>query len=156
MGRKNIPTDVFKFIDMKGGDNEQCWPWKGTTNKKDGRPYFTIDRKRRPSYAIVLELSTGRQQEEGQVVRHNCDNPVCCNPAHLDWGTHQDNMNDMKERERHGLSKIVVRAILKLLSEQRSHSDIAELYGVSRETVTAINNRRTHQGREREEKRLDK
>ena len=50
----------------------------------------------------------------------------------------------MKERDRHGLPKIVVRAILKLLSENKTHKEIAELYGVSRETITAINTGRSH------------
>lgn len=147
MPRKNKPTDIFKHIDMKGGDKDECWPWKGKLNKKDGRPYFTIEGKRRPAYAIALELSSGKTQSKSLVARHNCDNRTCCNPHHLTWGTHQDNMNDMKERERHGLPRTVVRAILKLLTDGRAHADIAELYGVSRETITAINNGRTDASR---------
>jgi DNA-binding NarL/FixJ family response regulator len=50
----------------------------------------------------------------------------------------------MMERDRHGLPATVVRSIRRLLSEGRSHSDIAELYGLSRETITAINNNRSH------------
>ena len=142
MSRKNVPHDVFKHIDMRG--NDECWPWKGKVNAKDGRPYFTIDRKRRPSYVIVLEAFSGTKQTEGQVARHTCDNPICCSPHHLVWGTHQDNMDDMKERDRHGLPKTVVRAIRGLLDNGRKHQDIAKLYGVSRETITAINNGRSH------------
>lgn len=142
--KKNVPTDVFKWIDMHGGDDEICWEWKGKINKKDGRPYFTVQGKRRPSYAIVLELTSGSSQKKTQMALHSCDNPICCNPSHLSWGNHQDNMDEMKERDRHGLPKIVVRAILKLLSENKTHKEIAELYGVSRETITAINTGRSH------------
>jgi hypothetical protein len=137
MPRKNLPTDVFKHIDMKGGDPDVCWPWMGKLNAKDGRPYITINSLRRPAYCIVLELHSGVPQK-AQVVRHNCDNPICCNPHHLVWGTHQDNMNDMKERDRHGLPKTVVRAILRLRAEGKTQSEIAELYGVSREAISAI------------------
>jgi hypothetical protein len=144
--KKNVPTDIFKWIDMRGGNNEECWPWKGKLNKKDGRPYFTIEGKRRPSYVIVLELSSGKAQKKGQMALHNCDNPICCNPSHLNWGYHQDNMDEMKERDRHGLPKIVVRAINNLLNEGVTHLSIAKLYGVSRETITAINNGRSHKG----------
>ena len=36
----------------------------------------------------------------GKVVRHTCDNRRCVNPEHLVIGTHQDNMDDMKKRNR--------------------------------------------------------
>lgn len=138
MSRKNKPTDVFRFIDMKGGNNVPCWPWEGKVNKKDGRPYFTVEGKRRPSYAIVLELATGVLQKKGKCALHSCDNLVCCNPDHLRWGSHQDNMDDMVKRERHGVPKIVVRAILKLREEGKTQQEIANLYGLSREAISAI------------------
>jgi hypothetical protein len=140
MPRKNAPHDVFKHIDMRG--NDDCWEWKGKINAKDNRPYFTVDGKRRPSYAYVLETYTGEEQK-GRQVLHSCDNTICCSPHHLRWGTHQDNMDDMKERERHGLNRTVVRAILKLLENGRSHKSVAQLYGISREAITAIHNGRT-------------
>ena len=141
----NRPVDVFKHIDMSGGNENECWEWKGRLNPKDNRPYFTIAGQRRPSYAVVLELYTG-EEAKGRVARHKRDNSVCCNPHHLIWGDHQDNMNDMKERERHGLPKIVVRAIRKLLDEGHTQSHIAELYGVSRETISSISTGRRGDG----------
>jgi hypothetical protein len=141
MSRANKPYDVFKHIDIRG--NDDCWPWKGKINAKDGRPYFTVEGKRRVAYAHVLETYTGKMAK-GRQVLHSCDNPTCCSPYHLRWGTHQDNMDDMKERERHGLPKTVVRAIRKLLDDNRPQRAIAELYGISRETISAIATRRSH------------
>lgn len=37
---------------------------------------------------------------KGLIVRHTCDNRKCVNPEHLELGTHQDNMDDMKQRNR--------------------------------------------------------
>jgi len=144
MARKNTPEMVFTKIDMHGGDVSVCWEWKGKVNASDGRPYFTVDNSRRPAYVYCLELFTGTIQKEDQVARHSCDNPICCNPHHLVFGTHQDNMDDMKERERHGLPKIVLRAIRVLLGEGKTQQEIADLYGVSRETISAINTGRNH------------
>jgi transcriptional regulator len=53
-------------------------------------------------------------------------------------GTVQQNSDDMMERERHGLTKSVVKAIRTLLDQGRTQQDIADLYGVKRETVSAI------------------
>ncbi len=142
MPRKNIATDVFKKIDMKNGDKEQCWPWTGKVNSKDQRPYITIDGKRRPAYCIVLELHSGELQR-GRLATHSCDFQACCNPHHLSWGTHQDNMDDMVRRERHGLPKTVVRSIRRLRSEGKSQQSIADLYGLSREAISAIDTGRS-------------
>jgi hypothetical protein len=137
MTRANKPTDVFKRINMHKGDENVCWEWTGSLNRSDGRPYYTVSGHRRLAYSVVLELVSG-DVGEGRIVLHSCDNPICCNPNHLTYGTHQDNMNDMKERDRHGLPKVVIRAILRLRAEGRSQQDIADLYGVSREAISAI------------------
>jgi hypothetical protein len=126
------------------GYNDQCWEWRGKINEKDGRPYFTVAGKRRAAYIIVLELHTGQKAQKNKMAIHSCDNPICCNPFHLSWGTHQDNMNDMKDRERHGIPKTVLRAILKLRKEGRTQAEIAKLYGLARETISAIDTGRTH------------
>ena len=95
------------------------------------------------AYGIVLELFTGEPPNNRQAL-HSCDNHICCNPHHLRWGSHQDNMNDMKERERHGMPKTVVRSILKLRSEGKTQKEIAKIYGISRETISAIETGRSH------------
>lgn len=125
--------DIFKQINM--GDDDDCWEWIGAINKKDGRPYFTVDRRKRPAYAIVLEMFSGEAQRDRYVL-HQCDNPICCNPHHLKWGTHQENMDEMKARERHGLPKIVLNAMYKLRIKGKTYEEIADLYGVDRTAVS--------------------
>ena len=137
MPRKNTPADVFKHIDMHGGDSSVCWEWKGKVNAKDERPYFTVENKQRPSYVYVLEQMSGEAQRN-RMVLHSCDNRICCNAAHLSWGTHQQNMNDMKKRERHGAPQTVVRAIRRLLKDGKTQAEVAKLYGLSREAISAI------------------
>jgi predicted transcriptional regulator len=60
-------------------------------------------------------------------------------------GTVRENSQDMMARERHGLPKTVVRAILTLLDRGTTQQDIADLYGISREAVSAIATGRSHQ-----------
>lgn len=141
MARRNKDIDVFKYIEMNDGDVTKCWEWTGALGGRDGRPYFSFGGKRMLAYRLVYEIFTGNVLTKDLVVRHECDNKVCCNPHHLTHGTHQENMNDMKERERHGLPHNTVKAIKRLLDEgEFTQQLIAKQFGVSRQTITAINN----------------
>lgn len=137
--------DVFQFISIrvKDGkpDTEACWPWHedAPVSGRDDRPTFTYKGRRYLAYRVVYELFTGEELSPDEVVRHKCDNKQCCNPHHLEKGTHQENMNDMKSRERHGLPHHTVRAIKTLLlAGSLTHEQIAQNFGISRQTVTAI------------------
>lgn len=131
---KNKPEDVFKFINMQGGDTEKCWPWTASINKSDGRPYFTAEGVKKAAYVWAKELHSG-ELAEGRMGLHSCDNKVCCNPYHLTWGTHQENMDEMKERERHGMPRIVIEAWIKMRSAGKTLQEIGDAYGVSAEAV---------------------
>ncbi len=74
----------------------QCWPWKGCTEKSG----YGRAGKRERAHRIAYMLANG-QIPAGAVVRHACDNPPCCNPAHLSIGSHGDNSRDSVERGRH-------------------------------------------------------
>lgn len=75
-----------------------CWEWTGA-----GEPYGHIttgvsDLPRQiKAHRAMFWIVNGYLPP---VVRHTCDNPPCCNPAHLEPGTHTDNMRDMAERGR--------------------------------------------------------
>lgn len=151
MARKsNKATDVFRYINMHNGDTDVCWEWTGALGGRDNRPYFSCEGQKWLGYRLVYTLYHG-PLEKGQVVRHKCDNKLCCNPHHLESGTHQDNMNDMKERERHGLPHHTVKAIKRILASKaegvtdETHAEIAERFGVSRQTIGAINEGRVYQ-----------
>jgi hypothetical protein len=118
---------------MQNGDTSKCWHWRGALNAK-GRPYFSLNNKKVLAYQLSLELFTG-EEAQGRLVRHKCDTPSCCNPHHLEWGTHEENMQDMKERERHGMPKNVRKAWVSLRAQGRSLREIGELYGVSHSAV---------------------
>jgi hypothetical protein len=141
--RSNSPEDIFHLFDMRGTDD--CWPYIGSSwggRERDKRPYFMSNGRRQMAYRWVYELVHGVILTPDQSILHSCDNggyPVGCgNPAHIRIGTVQENSNDMKARERHGMPKTVVKAIRRLIEEGRPQHEIADLYGVSREAISAI------------------
>lgn len=149
MGRRaNKITDVWRHVNMHGGDTEPCWEWKlalsGGTARGKPKPYFSVEGRKLMATRLIYEMFYGETLQQAQVIRHTCDNPWCCNPHHMIAGTHQENMDDMVERDRHGLPHHVVRNIRKLLKEGRLHRQVASLYGVDRSTVTRIANDQIH------------
>jgi hypothetical protein len=48
---------------------------------------------------LLFEEINGPKSED-LIYRHKCDNPMCINPDHLEWGTTADNSRDSIERGR--------------------------------------------------------
>lgn len=76
---------------------EECWPWTGSTDKNG---YGFVSRGNRNHRATRIAYSLVRGEiADGLHMCHHCDNPTCCNPAHLYAGTHQENMKDRMLRK---------------------------------------------------------
>jgi hypothetical protein len=82
-----------------------CWEFMGATDK-DGYGKFTITapagqvpkQKHIRSHQASWALKTGRLPRDGEVVMHSCDNPPCCNPAHLKIGDETTNRRQRLRR----------------------------------------------------------
>jgi hypothetical protein len=94
----------WSHVDRSGGP-DACWPYMGFRNKHgygkvvrrvDGKPTTRIAAR----HAFIL---SGGYIPEGYDVDHAvCDNPPCCNPAHLFLGTAMDNAADCARKGRAG------------------------------------------------------
>lgn len=77
-----------------------CWLWQRATNGTQGYGLIYIGAghtalAHRVAYVVFIgPIPTGL------IVRHHCDVPTCCNPAHLGLGTFRDNARDAIERGR--------------------------------------------------------
>ena len=97
--RLSIEDRFWRRVQKAGPDD--CWPWMGSRGGHGhGVFWFSAERKRESSHAVALELSSGVRRPPGMHCCHHCDNPPCCNPAHLYYGTPEQNQADMVNRAR--------------------------------------------------------
>jgi hypothetical protein len=92
------------------------------------------------AHRIAWELVNG-PVPDGLHVRHKCDNPACVNPAHLEVGTHQDNVNDMVARGRHvGFRKLDEWDVkfIRHWCREYQHKNIAACFGLKPCTISKI------------------
>jgi hypothetical protein len=132
------------YLDTTNADD--CWEWQGF---RDADGYGRVSTaKRIPAVAsrLAYEVWVGALAP-GEVVCHRCDNPPCCNPAHLFAGTTKDNAQDMLSKQRgshgerhhwHRLTDEQVH-IIRYLSEQGiQQRPIAKMVGCSQAQVSNI------------------
>lgn len=82
----------------KAGLND-CWLFTGAKSEKGyGRFWYSATKYLR-AHRLAYVLAKG-PIPEGMEIIHSCDNPLCCQPAHLSANTHQKNMDDMTSRNR--------------------------------------------------------
>lgn len=84
------------------GSESQCWPWIAKARHWKGYGVMRISSMGRNIVAsrISCILAHGLPPEGLHNALHSCDNPPCCNPNHLRWGTQKQNAQDAIERGR--------------------------------------------------------
>lgn len=124
-----------------------CLEWQGPVDK-DG--YGWISTSSHNGHSKAHRYAWWRVNGEipaGFVIRHRCDNPSCCELTHLILGTHQENMDDRKVRnrgakgEKDGRAKLtneMVLEIRKLYAEGITQVKLAALYPVTQSSISLI------------------
>lgn len=162
-GRKTAPALNLKTLTpeqrfwarVQRGGETQCWPWEGSTGKKGHGEFFVSPEQGRvPAHAYALEIASGQRCPEGLEACHRCDNPPCCNPRHIYYGTRQQNVDDMWARERTPrgsartqakLDEASVLSIRQRFAAGETSTRLAVEYGVSDSLISYIVNGRAWQ-----------
>lgn len=88
---ENSDQRFWAKVDKSGA----CWIWTAGTGA-GGYGIFKANRRTITAHRYSLLASRGDPPADKPVVRHACDNVLCVNPAHMCWGTHQENEDDKR------------------------------------------------------------
>lgn len=141
------------------GSIEECWPWLAGKSLS-GYGTFSIKYQGLRANRVAYELAIGPIPER-LVVRHKCDNPICCNPCHLEIGTNRDNTHDAMRRGRWSppplqtkggedapRAKFTNEQVVEIRelynSRQMNQTDLARLHGVATTAIWAIVHMKTY------------
>jgi hypothetical protein len=133
------------------GEPDACWPWTASCDTR-GYGQFTVSASQRAikSPRVAFYLTHGRWPTP--CCLHTCDNPLCCNPAHLKEGTQRENVADMIDKGRarwvagsqHPKAKLTERdiQIVRLLCGRIgcTQAEVGRRYGMSRGMMSEIVN----------------
>jgi hypothetical protein len=141
----------WEQVDKSG----ECWLWLGTKDQ-DGYGSFYQNYHNYRAHRVAYTLTFG-SIPQGLMVLHQCNNPSCVNPAHLEVGTSRDNMLHCIRSGRHvwqthpecaqsgekrSNAKLRVEQVLAIrdLYSQGgySHRRLGEMFGVSHTVIQRI------------------
>lgn len=159
--RDDVELATRFWIKVASVDPSACWPWTAGRNRL-GYGKFGIEGRAHYAHRIAWELTHG-PIPDGLRALHRCDNPPCCNPAHLFLGTQGENIQDMHDKGRHR-PKVVhpippghargeachsakltapdVLSIRQAASEGTDFPTLAARYGVTKQSIWAIVHRK--------------
>ena len=91
-----------------------CWLWKGRHSRYPGNLRVRLSDGTVVQFGVPrvsLEIALGHKLGTA-LACHTCDNPPCCNPAHLYAGTHKTNADDCTARDRRPRQRRVVSRVV--------------------------------------------
>jgi len=135
---------------------DECWEWSAFRTP-GGYGMIRVGGKMELAHRVGWAVAHGPITPIDLQVLHTCDNPPCCNPAHLFLGTNYDNVRDKMSKgrasfpqpwrrgEKHHAAKLTEADVVAIRRHWQPGSarELAQRYGVSIGTIYKIVN---HQG----------
>lgn len=138
--------DKLKFMKLVNTVNS-CWIWTGRKDR-DGYGTFNHNGHRIQAHRISYAIYNGKTPSNLYVC-HTCDNPTCVNPQHLFLATQQDNMDDMKHKNRSNIgsksptAKLIENDIYDIIIDIYNNkyltvNDVSTKYNVEYQTIMLL------------------
>lgn len=144
--------EIERFWSYVGhsGDANACWEWQKSRDWF-GHGKASFHRMTIGAHRVAYHIAISPIPDQ-VCVCHTCDNPACCNPAHLFLGTNLDNIKDRHKKhrdafgERNGRARFTdndIRHIRLRHANGESQGAIARALGTTQSCISRIINRKT-------------
>lgn len=134
--RANTEADFWAKVEIK--EDDQCWPWKGSTAGGSQYGEMKFQGKGIRSHRLAWQFHHKVALDDGEHVLHKCDYKPCCNPKHLYVGNDHNNALDRAARNQSKGYKLSLVDAEKIRSDTRILREIAEDYGVTIATISNV------------------
>lgn len=154
---RNLPVPALSELEAERfwalvdrGLVDNCWNWRGALSTA-GYGRFKLRGKLYLPHRVAYRIACGEivdgPEHHGAVIMHRCDNPRCCNPAHLALGTQLNNVVDMDAKGRGNRSKPRIfnptaAQIYEIIHSPKSAYALAEEWGAHPDWINRV--RREH------------
>ena len=141
-----------RFLGRLKNMQNGCIEWQGPRDKNG---YGRLSYNGRPMLAhrVAWHIANNSVSNTDLMICHHCDNPPCCNPAHLFVGTAADNVKDMWRKGREAAlkprvgsdvntSKLTATDVRAILASKLPSNELATKFGVTKEQINNIRSRR--------------
>lgn len=138
---KQCKSDYFSNKNLEGKYNvtdSGCWEFTGCLNKSN---YGVVryNKKTILAHRAMYMIVNGDESIGDLHVLHKCDNPKCINPDHLFLGTHKDNMDDMRRKNRSN-SILSYNDVREIRESKMSNKELSMKYHVTERTIRYAKN----------------
>ena len=144
-GRRCVNQSNEEYFLTKVEDIDGCWIWTGNkylngygqlTKRVWGAGYAH-------QWACHHWNNSPLPIPKGYCIKHSCDNRLCVNPAHLSYGTVQENIQEMIERNPAAMGRKPptdqeLENLRKMMSENIPRREMARRIGHSRHWMDRI------------------
>lgn len=144
-GSQRVPTSELFWSRVVRGTESECWLWVGPLRPHGHGSCRLLGEQ--IAHRVAYRLAVG-EIPPGSYVCHRCNNPPCCNPAHLYVGDAYTNAQDLvaRRRESEGFTDRRARLTWAQVCEMRARfaaggvtqTALAGEYGVSLSQVQRV------------------
>lgn len=93
----SVYTQLVHYVDTQAADDGACFDLK-CSKDRDGYAVVRRNGRTHRAHRLSCQYVYGPAPTGKPMVLHSCHNRWCVNPRHLRWGSHQENMDDLKRK----------------------------------------------------------